>query len=317
MVNLLANGTVECKGTYTEQVYHLDKNLKCVIMVLFTMVMILTCLINSTIIYFLAKMKDLQNPSMRLILFLSISDLSLGLLGEPLLVAVLAGNFNCIFHEIVEFLTVSSAHMSAYITGCIGYDRYFRLLYLNEYSNKIQIWKVNVAMTVAFLIAIFHGLAQNVGIIYEFYEEVTTAGIVIDFLMFMFMVVPYVLAIRSVRQHRAIATNRELLKEVDQSVLTIASRIMITITILYIPYITFTIMRKYLPETSPIRNNQIYLFALSISYVMGLSNSFLNGIIFLIVCSKCRFTLIKMLRRRRDSAQSWFSAKITMTTSIQ
>ena len=93
------------------------------IQVMFSVIMILTCVINTTIIYVLISMKQTRNPSMRLILFLSISGLSLGLLGEPLLVALLSRNFPCGFHSLVEFLTVTSAHMSAYVTGCIGYDR--------------------------------------------------------------------------------------------------------------------------------------------------------------------------------------------------
>ena len=246
---------------------------------------------------------------MRLILFLSISDLSLGLCGEPLLVALLSGKFTCSLHNWVEFLTVSSAHTSAYITGCIGYDRFFRLLYLNEYPQKVHVWKVNLAAFVAFFVALLHGLMQTAGIVYNFYSEVTTAGIVVDFLMFVFMVVPYVLAIRTVKQHRANAENRQLLKQVDHTVLNIASRMMITITLLYIPYITFTIMRKYLPPESSIRKNQAYLFALSLSYVLGLSNSFLNGIIFLTVCSKCRVAILNMARKRRDSVKVRLSLK--------
>ena len=128
--------------------------------------------------------------------------------------------------------------------------------------------------------------------------QATSGGIAVDFLMFVFMVVPYVLAIRTVKQHTANSTNRKLLKQVDQSVLSVASRMMITISLLYIPYITITIMRNYLPLESSTRKNQVYLFAMSISYVLGLSNSFLNGIIFLTFSSKCRRGVLKMVKKR-------------------
>ena len=147
--------------------------------------------------------------------------------------------------------------------------------------------------------------------------QATRGGIAVDFLMFVFMVVPYVLAIRAVKQHTDNATNRQLLKQVDQSVLSIASRMMITISLLYIPYITITIMRNYLPQGSSMRKNQVYLFVMSISYVLGLSNSFLNGIIFLTLCSKCRNAVMKMVKKRQHHPTVRFGGEVCQISRVK
>ena len=53
------------------------------------------------------------------------------------------------------------------------YNRYFRILYLNEYSNKVHVWKVNMAVLMAFNVAVLHGTVQTASISYNFYSEVS------------------------------------------------------------------------------------------------------------------------------------------------
>ena len=81
------------------------------------------------------------------------------------------GTSGCLFGKFIHLGT----------SGCLFVEfysiRYFRLLYLNEYSNKVHVWKVNVAALVAFLVALLHGLVQTTSISYNLYSEVSVVPI--------------------------------------------------------------------------------------------------------------------------------------------
>ena len=292
------NDSYICQGAYNGKMY-LGQPLKVGLVAVMAVTMVLNFLTNSAVIYALVAVKQLANMSMRLILFLSISDWCLGVFGIPLFIVLLStfsDNRECNFDSAVEFFVILFAHISAYIIGLIGYDRYFRMKYLNRYSEVIKDWKVYVALLITMFLSFAHALIQIIGIHHNFYKQITMVGIVIDLALVAFMLLPYALTVRVVKKHRQHAHNRHLLSKVDHIITSTAYRIVVAIIILYIPYITFTIIRGYLPVHSPLRRKQWFQFGLFTSYGLALANSFVNAIIFISINTKCRRKIFVLCR---------------------
>jgi len=289
---------VLCRSSYTERLY-LSQEAKSILLFLMTSITLLGVLANSSVVYGLVASRQLNNLSTRLILYLTISDWCLTVIGLPLYILLLTNYFGknaCALVSSVEFLLVLFAHVSAYIIGIIGYDRYFRIHYLNRYSEIVKVWKLRLAVITSIMFSLIHTTAQVVGIHYSFYEKVASIGIVIDLFLVVFILFPYILSIRTMKEHRNHASNRELLRNVDKVVTVSATRIMIAVIVLYTPYIVFSIIRRFESPNSKLITSKWFSFGLFFSYFLALSNSFVNSIILLNINSKCRRKLFKLMR---------------------
>ncbi len=166
---------------------------------------------------------------------------------------------------VTDFFVLGFGHLSAYIIGIIGYDRYFRLKYLNRYRCVVKMWKIYVSVGIAFFLSLSHGAGHAVGIMFGIgaYNAVMSTCNCVDFAIIMLMLLPYALTICAVKKHRQNTVNRKMLSEVDHTVTSVASRIMIAILLLYLPFCVFQILRRYLPDNSPLRINvceRCYIF---------------------------------------------------------
>lgn len=253
---------------------------------------------NISVIYSLISTKQLNNPSMRMIFYLSCSDLCMAIFGQTTFITVITGTeATCDFKSLSEFFLQFFGHTSAYIIGLIGYDRYFRMKYLNRYSEFVSTCKLNIGLVIGTSIAFAQSLMVVMGTQYGVYVLMTVLYQSIDLVMFIIILLPYVLAVLTVRNHRKQAYNRELLKQVDQIITSTATRIMIAVVILFTPYVLFTFPRIILASDSPIRREAWFNACVIIGYLFTHSNSFVNGFIFLSYNVKCRERVVFMLKK--------------------
>ena len=283
-----------CESSYTGKLY-LHQPLKDILIALMVITMILNICANSAVIYALVRTEQLYNLSLRLVLFLCVSDCCLALFGQPLYIVMLAnfsGNYYCNFDAVVEFFIYLFCHTSAYIIGLIGYDRFFRIKYLNRYQEVIKSWKVYVAMVTSIFLSFLQTSFQIFGIQHKIYRKVKMACICIDFVIISMMILPYVLSIRVIRKHSKHTVSRNLLKKVDNTISSIASRIMVTILILYSPYITFEVLLFSVDKQSGLRKKQWLQFGVFLGYQLAIANSFVNAVIFISFNKKSRSKLL-------------------------
>lgn len=253
------------------------------------LIILLNFISNISVIFSLLSTALLKTPSMKLIFYMSCADLCIAVFGQTTFITVILGtetscNFKCISEFFIQFF----GHISAYIIGLIGYDRYFRIEYLNRYSKFISMCKLNIGLSVGISMAFVQSLMLTMGAQFDIFELMTIIYLSIDMVMFLVILLPYALSIIVVRNHRKEASNRDLLKQVDHIVTATASRIMIAVVILYTPYIVFIFPRVALPTDSAIRKEEWFNVCIFIGFICIQTNSFVNGLIFLSYNTKCR-----------------------------
>lgn len=313
-----------CLTSYTGKQF-LPKDFRDSLIVIMLITMVLNIFLNAACIYSLVATKQLHNLSLKLILYLCISDFCLALFGQSVFTAMLSRSAEpeqCDMETIVEFVVYFFCHTSAYIIVIIGYDRYFRLKYLNRYSEFVRPWKIYVALTMAIIPAFLQSAFQVIGIRYQFYQRAKMIGGCIDLVIIMMMIVPYFLSIFVVKNHRRHAINQHLLKAVDKATTAIACRTMFSILILYTPYVIFEIMKFVSdPNETNYRKNKWFNFCVILGYQLAIANSFINSIIFISFNKKTqhklfhyfvtREELVKKKETSKKKAESYLGAERT------
>ena len=108
------------------------------------------------------------------------SDLGMGLLGIPLVIAIVVADYTCTLAMVTDFFVLGFGHLSAYIIGIIGYDRFFRMKYLNNYGSVVKIWKIYISVAVVAFLSFLHGGAHAAGIRHDIYDFVASFDIIVD-----------------------------------------------------------------------------------------------------------------------------------------
>ena len=257
---------------------------------------------NSAVIYMLVSKKLLKKLSMKLILYLSISDCIVAAFTQPLFILMLARfsiRLNCTFDIIAQFVIVFTKHISGYIIALIGYDRYCKMKYLNRYPEVVRSWKVHGAVLTVILLSFLQGVAYAVGTYLDVFEVVYLIAVSTDVCVIICVFVAYILTVGIVKKHRRLSVNRKILLRADQSTTSMASRILLAVLLFYVPYIIMGTLRPSIKSTGKKRQN--FNFALFMSYELVFVSSFANAVIFLTLHLKCPCKFSSVDKTKRNS----------------
>ena len=106
--------------------------------------------------YALYKTGQLQTISNQFILVLSISDMCMGLIGQPMIAIMVAIKEifrNCTLEKFVEYVVFLSANFSWFMLLWISVDRYFQVTKLNRYSDYMNPLRMRAAIGLSILVA--------------------------------------------------------------------------------------------------------------------------------------------------------------------
>lgn len=283
-MKVLTNHTMPCETLYSGKQYLTYTNIS-ILQIVNLLLMAFTIVANSIVIYLLVSRNLFQkNLSMRLILYLSISDCFIAIFTHPLFIMMLARyslHFNCTFDKAAQFVIVMSKHISGYIIALIGLDRYCKMKYLNRYSEVVRSWRIHLALSIIIFISFSHGFAYSVGTHMGVFNQVYFCAISVDFVVITCVFIAYILTVRVVKKHRRLSVNRKILHNVDKTTTLMASQIIIAVLLFYLPYIILGALRPSIINSSTGSLRQKLNFALFIAYEMIFVSSFANPIIFL------------------------------------
>ena len=273
-----------CFNGNTARLY-LDTNQMYALGVLNIMGMLVALLSNVAVIsYVVTYLKFKSNPSMMLMLTLAFVDLSVSLITSPLNISlyfkVIANEYSCSLDISMEFFALFFGHLSAYITALIGYDRHLRMKHLNSYSDVMPMWKVFCAVSVALICSLTHAAAQIFAILEDLYNIVVLVGACVDFFLLVLMITPYVLLVRVIKRLRNDTVSNDLFHDVDHQINSIAFRIVVTVVLLYSPYVLLSSIRVLLSTNSPVKQDKTFAVMWCISHDLTFVSSFVNAIIF-------------------------------------
>ena len=155
---------------------------------------------NSMLVYALYKTGQLNTISNKFITMMSISDMLMGLIGQPMiiiLVAIKETFRNCTLERCLEYLVFLLANFSWFMLLLISVDRYFQVTKLNRYNEYMNPYRMRVAIIVSVLTA--NGLAVVLLLIPSFTLQVIFN--IANILMMVFVASLYAYMMRRLKKH--------------------------------------------------------------------------------------------------------------------
>ena len=230
----------------------------------------------------------MSNVTFKLIFMLSLSDLVIGAVAQPLYMMQFY-NVNCSIVTANLFLSAFFMHVSGYIIAIIGIDRYIRIKY---YAQCKVIWTTRVVLALLFigcLLAFCQTLMITISLLLQKRkaELLALAYVGIDSIIIgavIFLQFQTIRASNAVRSESTVnASNR-----VDKKITKLSMRIMLILCFFVVPYaIIFSCLRTIKSQLNGKTKSSLD-FILSFSTLFIYANSFANGILFLITNVKAK-----------------------------
>uniref|UniRef100_A0A7M5X7T2 G-protein coupled receptors family 1 profile domain-containing protein n=1 Tax=Clytia hemisphaerica TaxID=252671 RepID=A0A7M5X7T2_9CNID len=200
------------------------------------------CILNGLVVALLFLSKQIQIPSMRLFLISSLSDILLSIIApvsHTFLFKFYGRESNCTLEIVISSLIGFFGRVSGYMICLIGYDRYARVKYLNEYKTKITPKTINRLVGTALAICVFHRVLVSLGLFYHFHKIATYITIIMDICMVLIIIMFYILAAKTIKDFRRDATNKEIMKSIDKTITKMAKYYLSSIVLFYAIYVVF------------------------------------------------------------------------------
>lgn len=296
----MTNESIYCYNAYYDVVY-LSPSFITGLVITSIVLAILTVTANVFVLYALIATEQLNNISIRLIFFLSIADACIGGYGlsAEVIIYLRSGNKRiCQLELFSEFCMVFLGHTSAYIIGLIGFDRYFRIKYLTRYKEVVKSGRMHVALFILTLVAL---LQSSLDIYFKDLNELLKIEMFMNIVGSFLVMLPYVLSVLKIRRYKKGVLFKQVLKTVDGVITQTATGIVISIIVLYIPYITINTIYIFLPNDSPIRETSWVHDIRYICYLLLHTCPFVDALIFLNYNRKCRKKIVDVLSVRSKS----------------
>lgn len=287
-----------CLTTYSGKV-NLDDIQRYVLVAANLVIMLINLFVNVFVVAVMAKTKQLNNTSLHLICFLSLSDICLAVVTQPLFTLMLvdfAGHTYCDYETINQFFAKFLTHTSAYTIACIGYDRYMRMRYLSRYTTMMKPITTRMIFLMIVVLALCEATLYVVGTQQNFFKKAKIVAVVIDFCVGILVIVAYLMTVKVVRDRRINSTLRDVMNQADRTITNVAARILLSLIVFYLPYMAISIL--YSEMYNKIVFGKKWLsFALFLGFLLTYCNSIANAVIFLSSNTKIR----SMLKRRSQT----------------
>ena len=315
MVNESIRNTSKCVTSYSGKIYMEPGQID--FLVAYDIVTsLLNLIFNGLVITALLLTKQTDNPSLKLILLLSVSDCCMAVIVQPLFAAMLLqypSTQNCSFEMAMQFFGIFFTHTSGYIIALIGFDRYARVKFLTKYSQVMTASRIKKAVIVMTFLSFMQGAIYVIGTRLEIFETTKQVAVAIDFIIVLAVVLFTVMAVRAVKEHRKNADNQSMMEAVDKTMTRLASKILLTIIVFYISYVVIAFLHSSQAEKSSGAKRSWLEFALFFGYLLTYTNSLVNAIIFLSFNNKARHILVKKVTSQYRKSQPGTSSKYNIS----
>ena len=260
---------------------------------------VLNVLLNGLVICLLLKMKQINIPSMRMMLYMNISNVSISLLvvTNVLLLTVFSDKRNCAVEALSQFIANLVGHTSPFLLLLMSFDRYASIKFLTKYKVVMSKERTDKMVVFVFSLALLESLLYAFGTFLNVHRLMSYIVISIDFLLTLScaIVLP-VMTVKAIRSHRKKSANQEMLSEVQRSVISITKKYLYGMIFLYGLYFIAIILHvaMYAKSSSYGKGRLEFMFFLGV--FTGLTNSVVNALIFIKFNKKARCLFKKMVK---------------------
>ena len=250
---------------------------------------------NALVIYVLIKTGQISNVTCKLFLVLSVTDLLISGVAQPLYTIELY-NSSCSIVTASVFASVFLTHLSGYTIAIIGIDRYIRIKY---YSKFKAIWTTRVVLVLFFIqcvLAFFQAFAMSIDLSLKKEQVIAPVYISMDSVVLATMIL---LQLQTIRTSNALYNESTVntLERTDKKITKLSMRIMLMLCFFLLPYTTlFSVLRSTIKDQLNGNESSVLDFVTSFSVLFVYANSFANGVLFLMTNVKARRFFRQLIR---------------------
>ena len=252
---------------------------------------------NLLVIFVMWKLKLYKTLSHRLILYLNISDLCVGVFVQPSFAMVLLErhvNTKPAMRLAAQFLTFTFVQFSGVMTMIITLDRYLHMKYLQFYNVHMTSQKAAIFIGVNLLSSIGLAISYTFASLKGFYFYLNIIFIFCDLTVLIVAFLLYGCTFLSLKDHLRDS------KTTSRRDLEFARVMVLLITALFICYMPYFVIGaivsfKRRSQQSPLELS--WLLALYCTYLLTYFNSTCNAVLFMLFNRKIRKFLTKKMRR--------------------
>lgn len=248
-------------------------------------VSILVFLTNAVLIYLLHKTKQMNSITNKLIILLSISDISAGLISYPCIITVYiipGDSRNCEFELAAQGIALFFGYFSFCILMSIAIDRYIHVAKLQRYNVYMNDFTLKLMLLASVL---FSAVVSCISTLYSvsFFVRLTISSL--NAVSLSSVCIFYLLVERRVRIHAENASKTHGMdqREANKQLLGTVKTVRILLFILLIIYTPYTIIScswayyKMYRKTDP---GFLLDILKTVSYLITFSNAWINGIVY-------------------------------------
>ena len=237
---------------------------------------------NTLTIYAITITKQYKTQSIKLTLFLSISDLLTALVSQPLFAYQMTNNTitGCLNLIYIQIGVTFFPQFSANILGLLIFDRFIRIKYLTRYSELMTTKRVNLAISIVTGISLLGCLSLFPRYLFKMQMNVEKIPVIVfQIILISWDVIFYVWSLYILKKYPAGSSN-EVLQEKSKILTKITSYYFIATIIVYTPYIIMRIMHRIITSYDKHMLPQ-FTFWLILCIVLLNCNAFVNAFLFI------------------------------------
>ena len=266
----------------------IENNIRCALLIAFMIGGCVDILVNSLVIYLIKITKQWRNQSTFLILMVSILDVGTSLVNNTWMsmYILLNDQIKCSTKNILNGVSHLFVLATSYMFTIIALDRYFHILFLNDYATKFTPKRFKITLM---LWACISGLQVFLGwfVPYHGVSRKAVSVLPLNFLIFLTTVILFLVSIKRLKsfQSESISTNTKKL-------VTMTSIYLMFYFAFYIPIIIYQVFIRILVKDLGVRS--VITFAI---YLITNANGVTNGIGFIMKNRESRSVLTSMLNK--------------------
>ena len=235
-------------------------------------------IINAVMVSTIIKRKQYRIQSIKMSLYLSISDLLTALITQPIFnyQMRIGKNHNCVRMVLFQLFEWLFPQFSFNILTLIILDRFMHIKYLTRYADVMTPRKVNGFICIVFGITVLECMFVTIGSVYKLATVAKRIAVsVIHVLMLLSDFTLYFASLYILRRYKK--DSGKALRDHVQKITKMAFYYLLAVVIIYVPFFTVMVVNRIKSKTTFLTREVAFWFVLSqiIVNINGIINSIL------------------------------------------
>lgn len=277
------NSTKECR-TLFEKLHLLSNTALNVLLATNITVSIVNIAVNMVLIALMRATKQYTNLSLRLTMYMSISDFFVGLFSQQMLTYFIINahsELSCEMQVMLQYFLYIFPHITGFFVGIVALDRFMRVKYTNKYSDLMTLKRQTISVIVVVILALLNCMILISGIFTGNWEVALLGIQPLDSTFLTCDIILYWRSIVLMKEH--MKANSIDMKHFNRSISKLATIYLVLVIIFYPPYLLLDMIQVFVNSDD---TTVVFWHVMTLIWVF--LNSGVNGISFVVVNRKAQ-----------------------------